>query len=124
MYLFERVEEIARYSIAEAVLQDEQAATVVCAGLDTGNAGVAAHESTVGSTATILETMEKDTLMWTPHADDTVVLIDGVIGIGRGIGDVAWHIIDKVLWGIFYRDILRIAVHVTYKVVYYLAVVV
>ena len=124
MYLFEGVEEVARYGIAEAVLQDEHPAAVVGAGLHTGDACVAAHERTVGGTAAVFEAVEEHTLVGTPHTDDTVVLVNGVIDVGRAVGDIAWHVIDEVLWGVLYGDVLRVTIHTAHIAVYHLAVIV
>ena len=124
MHLLEGIEEVARQSIAKAVLQDEHAATVVCAGLDTGDSGVATHEGAIGGSAAVFEVMEENALMWAPHTDDTVVFVNGVIDVGRAVGDIAWHVIDEVLWGVLHGNILRITVHVANKAVNYFAVVV
>ena len=123
MNVFERVEEIARQGIAKAVLQDKQSSSVVGRGLHMGNSRITTHEGTIGSTTAILVFIEKNALVGASHANDTVVLIDLIVYIGCCIGDITWHVIDKVFWCLLHGDIFRITIHATHIAMYHLTVI-
>ena len=123
MDLLEAIEQVARNGVAEAVLEDDESAAVLCRCSHARDLRVTAHERTVGAAAAVLEAEEEGTLVRSAHADHAVVLIDGVVRIGRGVGHVARHVVHEVLRSLLDGDVLRVAVHAAHVAVYHLPVV-
>ena len=95
--LGEGVEEVAGQGVAEAVFEDDESAIAGGGGANDGQTGVTAHEGTVGTGTAVTIMLEIDALTRTTFAKNVVVLVDGVVDIGGGVGDAAWNVVDEVL---------------------------
>ena len=121
--LGERVEEVAGQGVAEAVFEDDEATMTGSGGADDGQTGVTAHECAVGAGTSVAIVLKIDAAVRTTFADDAIILVDGVVGVGGRVGDVAGNVVDEVFGGIFQRDVFGIAVHTAHVTVNHLAII-
>ena len=111
MHLLEREEEIARQHIAEAVLEDDDATSVMRRSAHLRQFGVATHHGAIGAPMSILELEEEGGCKGLTLTRHLIVLVDGIVGVGSCVFHPFRHVIDKVFRGILDGNILRIAIH-------------
>ena len=115
MYLLEGVEQVSGQGIAVTVLQDNEPATVGNVGANLCQLGVASHESAVCQGTAVLELLEELLLVRTANGDNLIVLVHLVLLEGCLVHGLQGLVVDEVLGGVLYGNVLGIAIHGTYE---------
>ena len=121
VYFLERVEQVARQGIAEAVLENHQPPAIASACPHLHNSHVAAHEGAVGSAVAVLELVEERSVDGLALAHNLVIGVELIVGICGGVVNAIGNIIDEILGGSLQRDVSGIAIHASDKAPYHLA---
>ena len=115
VYLLEGVEQVSGQGIAVTVLQDNEPAAVGNIGAYLRQLGVASHECAVCHGTAVLELLEELLLVRTANGDNLIVLVHLVLLESCLVHGLQGLVVDEVLGGVLYGNVLGIAIHGTYE---------